>query len=722
MKKLILVLIFLQLVSASFAKEGMWIPLLLEKYNIEEMQEMGFKLTAEDIYSINQASMKDAVMIFGGGCTAELISDEGLIITNHHCGYSAIQSHSTVENDYLTNGFWAMSKEEELPNPDLTVTFLKYMKDVTDSVLKGVEETMTMKKREEIIEKNIKEIKEKATKDTHYTAIVKPFFHGNQYFLFVNEVYKDIRLVGAPPSAIGKFGGDTDNWMWPRHTGDFSLFRIYADENNEPAEYSPGNKPFKPKKHFPVSLKGIDEGDFTMVFGYPGSTDQYVPSYHIRMLTEEVYPALIDMRTQKLNVMNKYMNADPAVRIQYAAKKAGVSNSWKRWRGEIRGLKILNAVQRKEEYQSDFQAWTAKNDERSQRYGSLPEEYEKLYQQLGEVRLARDLLLEIISRSGGIEVSRVAAMFRPLIAAYEKNETPEQEEIDKIKEKLKKDIKEFFKDYHQPVDHEITEDILSLYAAKVDSEYLPAIYNHIEKKYNGRFEDYTDRLFRKTRLADKSSALELVDDFSERTVKKIKKDPAWELYDSFRNVYQDKIYPLYRSLSLTNDSLNRIYMQAQMAYEPHKTFYPDANFTLRVGYGKINGYEPRDAVKYLHQTTLEGIMEKDNPEIYDYRVPEKLKKLYKEKDFGRYEDNGTVPVCFIATNHTTGGNSGSPVINAEGHLIGVNFDRAWEGVMSDLMFNPEQCRNISLDIRYALFIIDKYAGAGYLLDEMTIME
>ncbi|MDI3521369.1 MAG: hypothetical protein PWR04_1357 [Anaerophaga sp.] len=722
MKKLILVLIFLQLVSASFAKEGMWIPLLLEKYNIEEMQEMGFKLTAEDIYSINQASMKDAVMIFGGGCTAELISDEGLIITNHHCGYSAIQSHSTVENDYLTNGFWAMSKEEELPNPDLTVTFLKYMKDVTDSVLKGVEETMTMKKREEIIEKNIKEIKEKATKDTHYTAIVKPFFHGNQYFLFVNEVYKDVRLVGAPPSAIGKFGGDTDNWMWPRHTGDFSLFRIYADENNEPAEYSPGNKPFKPKKHFPVSLKGIDEGDFTMVFGYPGSTDQYVPSYHIRMLTEEVYPALIDMRTQKLNVMNKYMNADPAVRIQYAAKKAGVSNSWKRWRGEIRGLKILNAVQRKEEYQSDFQAWTAKNDERSQRYGSLPEEYEKLYQQLGEVRLARDLLLEIISRSGGIEVSRVAAMFRPLIAAYEKNETPEQEEIDKIKEKLKKDIKEFFKDYHQPVDHEITEDILSLYAAKVDSEYLPAIYNHIEKKYNGRFGDYTDRLFRKTRLADKSSALELVDDFSERTVKKIKKDPAWELYDSFRNVYQDKIYPLYRSLSLTNDSLNRIYMQAQMAYEPHKTFYPDANFTLRVGYGKINGYEPRNAVKYLHQTTLEGIMEKDNPEIYDYRVPEKLKKLYKEKDFGRYEDNGTVPVCFIATNHTTGGNSGSPVINAEGHLIGVNFDRAWEGVMSDLMFNPEQCRNISLDIRYALFIIDKYAGAGYLLDEMTIME
>ena len=722
MKKLILVLISLQLTSASFAKEGMWIPLLLEKYNIEEMQETGFKLTAEDIYSINQASMKDAVMIFGGGCTAELISDEGLIITNHHCGYSAIQSHSTIENDYLTNGFWAMSEAEELPNPGLTVTFLKYMKDVTDSVLTGVEETMTMKKREEIIEKNIKKIKEKATKDTHYTAVVKPFFHGNQYFLFVNEVYKDVRLVGAPPSAIGKFGGDTDNWMWPRHTGDFSLFRIYADKNNEPAEYSPGNKPFKPKTHFPVSLKGIDKGDFTMVFGYPGSTDQYVPSYHIQMLTEEVYPALIEMRTHKLNVMNKYMNADPAVRIQYAAKKAGVSNSWKRWRGEIRGLDILNAVKKKKEYQSDFQTWTEKNDERFQRYGRLLNEYEKLYQQLGEVRLARDLLLEIISRSGGIEVSRVAAMFRPLIAAYENNETPEQEEIDKIKEKLKKDISEFFKDYHQPVDHEIAEDILPLYAAKVDSEYLPAIYHHIEKKYQGQFEDYTDRLFRKTRLADQSSVLELVDDFSKQTIKKIRKDPAWELYDSFRNVYQDKIYPLYQSLSHTNDSLDRLYMQAQMAFEPEKTFYPDANFTLRVGYGQINGYEPRDAVKYLHQTTLEGIIEKDNPEIYDYRVPEKLKNLYKEKDFGRYEDNGTVPVCFLATNHTTGGNSGSPVINAEGHLIGVNFDRAWEGVMSDLMFNPEQCRNISLDIRYALFIIDKYAGAGYLLDEMSIVE
>ncbi|WP_291859293.1 S46 family peptidase [Marinilabilia sp.] len=721
MKKLLLVIISLHLAFASLAKEGMWIPLLLEKYNIEEMQEMGFKLTAEDIYSINQASMKDAVMIFNGGCTAELISDQGLIITNHHCGYSAIQSHSTVENDYLTDGFWAMSKEEELANPNMSVTFLKYMEDVTDSVLKGVEETMAMKEREEIIAGNIKKINDQATKDTHYTATVKPFFHGNQYFLFVNEVFKDIRLVGAPPSAIGKFGGDTDNWMWPRHTGDFSVFRIYADENNEPTEFSAGNKPYKPAKHFPVSLKGIEEGDFTMVFGYPGSTYQYVPSFHLEMLTEKVYPGLIDIRTHKLNIMDKYMEQDRGVRIKYAAKNAGVSNSWKRWRGEIRGLDILDAQQKKKDYQADFQEWVAEDADREARYGNLLDEYEELYATLGDVRLGRDMLLEVIFRNG-IEVTNVASMFRPLINIYEKEEEPKAEEIKKIKVNIKKDLANFFKDYHQPIDKEITADILSLYKENVNDEYLPAVYEKIARKYNGDFKAYADRLFKKTMFTDEASALNFLEDFSGRSVKKLKKDPAWELFENFIDVYSDQLYPLYQSFNQKTDSLNQIYMKAQMEFESDKVLYPDANFTLRVGYGKVKGYEPRDAVKYLYQTTIEGIMEKDNPDIYDYRVPERLKELYRTKNYGRYEEKGTVPVCFIATNHTTGGNSGSPVVNAEGHLIGVNFDRAWEGVMSDLMFNPEQCRNISLDIRYALFIIDKFAGAGYLLDEMTIIE
>ncbi len=721
MKKLLLVIISLHLAFTSFAKEGMWIPLLLEKYNIEEMQEMGFKLTAEDIYSINQASMKDAVMIFNGGCTAELISDQGLIITNHHCGYSAIQAHSTVENDYLTDGFWAMSKEEELSNPDMTVTFLKYMEDVTDSVLKGVEETMSMKEREKIIDGNIEKIKDRATNDTHYTATVKPFFKGNQYFLFVNEVFEDVRLVGAPPSAIGKFGGDTDNWMWPRHTGDFSVFRIYANENNEPAQYSADNKPYKPAKHFPVSLKGVDEGDFTMVFGYPGSTDQYVPSYHLQMLTEKVYPGLIDIRTHKLNIMNRYMEQDRGVRIKYAAKNAGVSNSWKRWRGEIRGLDILNAQEKKKSYQEEFQKWVAKDAQREARYGSLLNEYEELYPTLGDVRLGRDMLLEVMIRNG-VEVANVASMFRRLAAIFEKEKEPEAEDVEKVKANTKKDLEKFFKNYHKPIDQEITTDILSLYKETVSSEYLPAVYEEIARKHKGDFNAYTDHLFKKTIFADEASALGFLEDFSLRSVKKLKKDPAWILYENFMDVYRDQIYPLYQSLSQKNDSLNQLYMKAQMEFESDEVLYPDANFTLRVGYGKVKGYKARDAVNYFHQTTLEGIMEKDNPDIYDYRVPERLKELYRTKDYGRYEVNGTVPVAFIATNHTTGGNSGSPVVNADGHLIGVNFDRAWEGVMSDLMFNPEQCRNISVDIRYALFIIDKFAGAGYLLDEMTIVE
>jgi hypothetical protein len=721
MKKLLLIIISIQLAFSASAKEGMWIPLLLEKYNIEEMQEMGFKLTAEDIYSINQASMKDAVMIFNGGCTAELISDQGLIITNHHCGYSAIQSHSSVENDYLTDGFWAMSKQEELPNPDMTVTFLKYMEDVTDSVLWGVDENMTMQKREEIIAENIKKITEQATKDTHYTATVKPFFHGNQYFLFVNEVFKDVRLVGAPPSAIGKFGGDTDNWMWPRHTGDFSVFRIYANEDNEPAEYNSANKPYKPAKHFPVSLKGVDEGDFTMVFGYPGSTYQYVPSFHLEMLTEKVYPGLIDIRTHKLNIMDRYMEQDRGVRIKYAAKNARVSNSWKRWRGEIRGLDILNAQQKKEDYQAGFQEWVEEDSNRAAKYGTLLSEYEELYSSLGEVRLGRDMLLEVIYRNG-IEVANVASLFRGLASLYEKEKGPNAEEVEKMKSGIRKDLTSIFKDYHQPIDKEITADILSLYKNSVDDNYLPAFYEEIAGKHKGDYNAYADRLFKKTIFADETSSIEFLDNFSARSVKKLKKDPAWVLYENFMDVYGDQIYPVYKSLNHKTDSLNRLYMKAQMEYESGKNLYPDANFTLRVGYGKVKGYQARDAVQYLHQTTLEGIMEKDNPEIYDYRVPERLKELYRNKDYGRYEENGTVPVCFIATNHTTGGNSGSPVVNAEGHLIGVNFDRAWEGVMSDLMFNPEQCRNISIDIRYALFIIDKFAGAGYLLDEMTIVE
>ena len=710
---LIPVLLFSIISIRAVADEGMWIPLLLKKYNIEQMQAKGFKLTAEDVYSINKASLKDAVMIFGGGCTGELISDQGLLITNYHCGYRSIQKHSSIEHDYLTDGFWAMSKKEELPNPGLTVTFLKRMEDVTDKVLKGVTDSTPEKEREEIIKKNIAQIKKEATKDNNYQAVVKPFFYGNQYFLFLNEIFRDVRLVGAPPSAIGKFGGDTDNWMWPRHTGDFSVFRIYANKDNKPAGYSKDNVPYKPVKHFTISLKKVKEGDFTMVFGYPGSTYEYVPSYHIKMLTEYINPKLIDVRTKKLDIMNSYQDKDPKVRIQYAAKNAGVSNSWKRWIGEDKGLAKLNAVKKKEDFEKRFNEWCKQNAQRDEKYGNLLNEYKSVYNKYAPYRLAYYYTSELIFRNG-IETASIAGAFNVLRGL------PEDQKKEKIVEALKKKIKSFYKDYYMPLDKDMTAMLLKMYKQNVPAEFLPGIYSYIDKHFKGDIDKYTDYLFRKTIFTNEGSVSELLNNIDKKTIKKLSKDPAFILYNSFRNEYMTAIKPELNKLQIQLNELNRKYMAAQMEFEKDKVFYPDANFTLRVTYGNVKGYRPRDAVYYEYRTTLKGIIEKDNPDIYDYNVPEKLKELYKNKNYGQYEIDGTVPVCFIATNHTTGGNSGSPVLNAEGQLIGINFDRAWEGVMSDLMFNPDQCRNISLDMHYMLFLIDKFAGAGYLLDEMTI--
>ncbi len=715
--------ILLTLVAALFlqtfarADEGMWIPMLLKKYNIEQMQEMGFRLTAEDVYSVNQACLKDAVVIFGGGCTGELISDKGLIVTNHHCGYGQIQYHSSVENDYLTNGFWAMSPEEELVNPNLTVTFLKRMDDVTAQVLEGVTGEMSAEERNKVISKNIKNIKEEAVKDTHYQAVLKPFFNGNQYFLFINEIFTDVRLVGAPPSAIGKFGGDTDNWMWPRHTGDFSMFRIYAGKDNKPAEYSKDNVPYTPAKHFPVSLKGVNEGDFTMVFGYPGSTYQYVPSYHLKMLTETVNPKLIDVRTEKLAIMNRYQEADPAVRIKYAAKNARISNSWKRWIGENRGLKILDAINKKQKFEADFTEWANDN---APEYKGLLSKYKKVYADYTNYNLTYGYYREMI-HSNGMEIVALAGKVEALKVLYEAEEFNEEATV-KAKEKLVEYVNLFFKDYYRPLDKEISAKLLMMYAENIDAAFQPDVYQTINGKYKGNIQKYVDDLYNKSIFDNKETLITFINAFSAKSVKKLVKDPAFVLNKSFTKVYDDKVYPQLKNYKIELADLDKTYMAAQMKFEPGKVFYPDANFTLRVSYGQVKGYDARDAVEYKHFTTLEGIMEKDNPDVYDYRVPAKLKELYKNKNYGRYEVDGTVPVCFVATNHTTGGNSGSPVLNAEGHLIGINFDRAWEGVMSDLMFNPDQCRNISLDMRYVLFIVDKMAGAGYLLDEMTIVE
>ena len=716
-KRLFLPVLFIILVTIpARSDEGMWIPMLLKKYTIEQMQAKGFKLTAEDVYSINKASLKDAVMIFGGGCTGELISDQGLLITNYHCGYRQIQQHSSIEHDYLTNGFWAMSREEELPNPGLKVTFLKRMEDVTGKVLKGVSDDMSEAEREAIIKENIKELRQKAEEENKdYQIVIKPFFYGNQYFLFVNEIFKDVRLVGAPPSAIGKFGGDTDNWMWPRHTGDFSVFRIYANKENKPAEYSADNVPYKPVKHFTISLKEVKEGDFTMVFGYPGSTYEYVPSYHLKMLTEYINPKLIDVRTKKLDIMNSYQEKEPKVRIQYAAKNARVSNSWKRWIGEDKGLAKLNAIQKKEDFEQSFEQWCKGDPQRNAKYGNLLDRYKKVYEAYTPYRLAYYYISEVAFRNG-IELASIAGAFNTLTSL------PDDANKEYIINSFKNKTKAFYKDYYMPLDKDMTAMLLKMYKQNVPAEFLPGIYTYIDKHFKGDIDKYTVYLFKKSVFTSKSSVNELLSKVNKKTVKKIEKDPAYMLYNSFKDEYLTAIKPELNKLQLELNELNRKYMAAQMEFEKDKVFYPDANFTLRVAYGNVKGYHPKDAVYYEYRTTLKGIIEKDNPEIYDYNVPQKLKDLYKNKDYGQYEVDGTVPVCFIATNHTTGGNSGSPVLNAEGQLIGINFDRAWEGVMSDLMFNPKQCRNISLDMHYMLFLIDKFAGAGYLLDEMTIVK
>jgi len=719
-KKLLLVLVLMAgIVGSSRADEGMWIPMLLEKYNIDDMHRLGFKLSAEDVYSVNQASLKDAVVIFGGGCTGELISDQGLLLTNHHCGYGQIQSHSTVENDYLTNGFWAKNRSEELVNPGLTVTFLVRMDEVTSKVLEGVSDTMNINNRNRLIENNINKIKKEAVKDTHYKAEVKPFYNGNQYFLFVNEVFKDVRLVGAPPSAIGKFGGDTDNWMWPRHTGDFSIFRIYADKDNKPADYSPDNVPYRPKKHFQLSLNGVNEGDFTMVFGYPGTTYEYVPSFHIGMLTKTINPKLIDLRTHKLEIMNRHQDADPKVRIQYAAKNASTSNAWKKWIGENRGLAILDAESKKQKYEAEFQKWVDADEQRKKDFGSLIDDFEKLYTRYTPNKLASDFLAELIFR-GGIETVEAARIVVPLVKIHEFEGKIDNQRLADATTKAKQTAVDFYKDYNQALDKEMTATVLENFRKNVPESFLPPVFSEIDKKFKGSINRYVDNLFAKSAFTSLKKINSLIDGLNKKSIERLKKDPAYALADELLKFYHDFVNR--KTLDIRDEIklLDKKYMAAQMLFEPEKRFYPDANFTLRVTYGQVKGYEARDGVYYQHQTTLEGIMEKDNPDIYDYRVPEKLKELHRTKDYGRYGVNNTVPVCFVATNHTTGGNSGSPVLDAEGRLIGINFDRAWEGVMSDLMYNPDQCRNISLDVRYILFIIDKFAGAGYLLNEMSI--
>lgn len=711
-RKIFVVISFFILVLSARADEGMWIPTLLKKYNIEDMQAKGLKLSAEDIYSVNSSSLKDAIVIFGGGCTGEVVSDQGLVFTNHHCGYGAIQYHSSVEHDYLTDGFWAMDKAEELYTPGLKVTFLVRMEEVTEQVLKGVKDKLTEEERNEIIKENIDKIKEEATAGTHYEAVVKPFFYGNQYFLFVNEIFRDIRLVGAPPSAIGKFGGDTDNWMWPRHTGDFSVFRIYASQDNKPAEYSEDNVPYQPKKHLKISMKGVNKGDFTFVFGYPGSTMQYLTSHAVSLISEISNPHKIKLREMRLDVMNAEQAKDPAVRIQYASKNARVSNAWKKWIGENKGLKRLNAIEVKKQSETDFLKWASADKKRADKYSGLITEFGELYGQLEKYTLPRDYYRESMM---AIELFRFASGFEKLISNLS-DENTDNDEFDS--ESYVERVNSFFKDYYKPIDQQIAVKMLETYAKNIVSEFHPAFL--VEKA--GEIEAIVNELYASSVYLDKDRLVNAINNPTKENIEQLKNDKAYAMVMQVNGIYDEKIKPEYDRINHEIQGLYRTYMAGIMEMENDKKLYPDANFTLRVAYGNVEPYYPRDGVKYKHYTTLTGIMEKDNPEIYDYDVPQKLRDLYANKDYGKYGVDGELPVCFIATNHTTGGNSGSPVLDAEGNLIGLNFDRCWEGTMSDIMFDPAMCRNITIDIRYLLFLVDKFAGATHLIEELEFAD
>ncbi|MBR7168483.1 MAG: S46 family peptidase [Bacteroidales bacterium] len=706
MKKVIITLLVAILTLPTLiADEGMWIPMLLKR-NEADMQQKGMKISADDIYSINQACLKDAIVLFGGGCTGEFVSDKGLLFTNHHCGYSYIARNSTLEHNYLANGFWAKSLEEEIPCPGLSVTRLVRMDDVTTQVLEGITDNMSESERALAIATNIKAITQKATEGTHYKAIIKPFYYGNQYFMYVNEVFTDVRMVGTPPSNIGKFGGDTDNWMWPRHTGDFSVFRVYAGKDNKPADYSADNKPYKPLQHLTISLKGVEENDFTFVFGYPGTTNRYATSQAVDLAANVTNPIRIDLRTIRLNHYNNAMNQDAAQRLKYSSRVASIANGWKKWQGESQGINRLNGVEKKQDFEKRFQQWAADKP----MYKDVLPNMEKNYAKLKDIELKTTYFGEAVMAADFM--NRAAQL-------YNLAKMDDDSMIAKRVEALIKNNENYFKDFdkHTIVDRAIFIETFT-YMCKAGIAGFVANKDVDASK----IEEMLGKVYDKSILSSEKDITKLLKNYKAKDSKKILKDPAVALYRSaVDNLYSTADRQQYKELKNEINRLYRLYVKGMMEMDANNVSFPDANLTLRVAYGHVKGFRPKDGVYYKPYTTLEGIMEKENPDIYDYVVEPRLKELYNTRNYGQYANSkGELPVGFIATNHTTGGNSGSPVLNANGELIGLNFDRCWEGTMSDLLFDPDYCRNITLDIRYCLFIIDKYAGAKNLIDELTI--
>lgn len=701
-------LLLLFLITPLFAQQGgMWIPSLLKGMNESEMKNLGMKMKAEDIYNVNKSSLKDAIVHFNGGCTSEIISQKGLLLTNHHCGYGAIQSHSTVESDYLQDGFWAKNLTEELPNPGMVATLIVSIHDVTETILEGTSTLTSEAEKQNKIYENINNLQKSFTKEAWQENKIRTFYEGNQYILFVTETFKDIRLVGTPPSSIGKFGSDTDNWIWPRHTGDFSLFRIYANKDNKPSEYSKDNVPYTPKHFLPISLDGVSEDDFTLVFGFPGRTQEYLPAIAVEQLVNSINPAKIEIRDAALKVQDGFMRKDKAIKIQYASKYASVANYWKKWIGEKQGLEKSNAVQIKRDFEKEFQKRVEKNNKTAE-YGNLLSDFQKNYDEIAQYTLAKDYFSEVVLRN--TELLSFGFKLYQLEQVY--NSKGEQAFNDR-KENLIAGFEEAYKNFNPDVDEKVFEQLITLYSNK--SPFTPALL----KKEN--YSKLSADIYKKSKLTSYNGIKDLLKGDAKSVIKSLNKDSGYELVKTIADNFYANVAPKYDELNTKIAALQRDYMKAQLELFPDARYFPDANSTLRVTYGKVKGYSPNDAVYYQPVTHLEGIMEKYIPNDYEFDVPTKLIELYKAKDYGQYADNGKMPVCFIGTNHTTGGNSGSPAIDANGNLIGLNFDRVWEGTMSDIHYDPEICRNIMVDIRYVLFIIDKYANAKNLIDEMKLV-
>ena len=707
--KFLKLFLLLFVIQTQAQQGGMWIPSLLKGMNETEMKNLGMKMSVKEIYDVNNSSIKDAVPHFNGGCTSEVISPKGLILTNHHCGYSQIQSHSTVDHDYLTDGFWAYKMEDELPNENLTVTFIVKIEDVTTAVLNGTATLTNEAEKQKKIQENISALSNSLPKESWQENKIRTFYEGNQYMLFVTETFTDVRLVGAPPTSIGKFGSDTDNWVWPRHTGDFSLFRIYADKDNRPAKYSKDNVPYTPKHFLPISLDGVAEDDFTLVFGYPGKTNEYLPAVAIEQIVNELNPAKIEIRDKALKVTDGFMRKDKAIKIQYASKYAGIANYWKKWIGETQGLKKSNAVAVKRESEQAFQQKITKAGKEKE-YGTLLADFEKNYTAIAPYALAREYFMETVQRN--TELLTTGFKLYQLEQVY--NARGEQAFNDR-KTNLINTLADFYKNFNASVDEKVFEQLIELYANQPSKQFLPKGLTNINAK------NLASEIYIKSKLKDYDSLKKLLSGDAKTVVANLNADPAFILVKELSDKYNKEIAPKYDEINLEITALQRTYMKAQLELNTDSRIFPDANSTLRVTYGKVKGYEPKDATIYTPITHLEGVMEKYIPGDYEFDVPAKLIELYKSKDYGPYGDNGKMPVNFIGTNHTTGGNSGSPAIDAYGNLIGLNFDRVWEGTMSDIYYDPSICRNIMVDIRYVLFIMDKYAGAKNLISELKLV-